>query len=130
MWTLQYKGFYCPLSFTFVITVKTIYYALYHCKFSYMITHKFMKLCTLQGPNMKMCTLVGYPGPFEFYPCYASLDLEILKQFTVHFVITTPLTCLNTCLWNLVYWKITIWKCDISSISRSNEFSQSYARLD
>ena len=33
-----------------------------------MITHKFMKLCTLQGPNMKMCTLVGYPGPLSSTP--------------------------------------------------------------
>ena len=129
MWTLQYKGFYCPLSFTLVITVKTIYYALYHCKFSYMITHKFMKLCTLQDPNMKMCTLVGYPGPLSSTPVMLLWTWKFWNN-SVHFVITTPLTCLNTCLWNLVYWKITIWKCDISSISRSNEFSQSYARLD
>jgi hypothetical protein len=39
---------------------ETIQYALCHCKFSYMINQKFMKLCTLQDPNMKMCTLVGY----------------------------------------------------------------------
>jgi hypothetical protein len=26
----------------------------------------------------------------EFYPCYASLDLEILRQFTMHFVISLP----------------------------------------
>jgi len=25
-----------------------------------------MKLCTLQDPNMKMCTLVGYHGPSSF----------------------------------------------------------------
>jgi hypothetical protein len=25
-----------------------------------------MKLCTLQDPNMKMCTLVVYPGPSSF----------------------------------------------------------------
>ena len=31
-----------------------------------MINQKFMKLCTLQDPNMKMCTLVGYPGPSSF----------------------------------------------------------------
>jgi hypothetical protein len=41
---------------------ETIQYALCHRKFSYMINQKFMKLCTLQDPNMKMCTLVGYPG--------------------------------------------------------------------
>ena len=33
-----------------------------------MINQKFMKLCTLQDPNMKMCTLVGYP--------LSSLDLR------------------------------------------------------
>jgi hypothetical protein len=31
-----------------------------------MINQKFMKLCTLQDPNMKMCTLVVYPGPSSF----------------------------------------------------------------
>ena len=45
---------------------ETIQYALCHRKFSYMINQKFMKLCTLQDPNMKMCTLVGYPGPSNF----------------------------------------------------------------
>ena len=47
---------------------ETIQYALCHCKFSYMINQKFMKLCTLQDPNMKMYTLVGYPGPLSFTP--------------------------------------------------------------
>jgi hypothetical protein len=47
---------------------ETIQYALCHCKFSYMINQKFMKLCTLQDPNMKMCTLVGYPSPLRFTP--------------------------------------------------------------
>jgi hypothetical protein len=31
-----------------------------------MINQKFMKLCTLQDPNMKMCTLVVHPGPSSF----------------------------------------------------------------
>ena len=31
-----------------------------------MIDQKFMKLCTLQDPNMKMCTLVVHPGPSSF----------------------------------------------------------------
>ena len=31
-----------------------------------MINQKFMKLCTLQDSNMKMCTLVVYPGPSSF----------------------------------------------------------------
>ena len=47
---------------------ETIQYALCHRKFSYMINQKFMKLCTLQDPNMKMCTLVGYPSPLSFIP--------------------------------------------------------------
>ena len=47
---------------------ETIQYALCHRKFSYMINQKFMKLCTLQDPNMKMCTLVGYPNPLSFTP--------------------------------------------------------------
>jgi hypothetical protein len=37
--------------------VETIHYALCHRKFSYMIKQKFMRLCALQDPNMKMCTL-------------------------------------------------------------------------
>ena len=45
---------------------ETIQYSLCHRKFSYMINQKFMKLCTLQDPNMKMCTLVVYPGPSSF----------------------------------------------------------------
>jgi hypothetical protein len=47
---------------------ETIYYALCHRKFSYMINQKFMRLCALQDPNMKMCTLVGYPSPLRFTP--------------------------------------------------------------
>ena len=48
------------------VKFETIRYALCHRKFSYMINQKFMKLCTLQDPNMKMCTLVVYPGPSSF----------------------------------------------------------------
>ena len=47
---------------------ETIHYALCHRKFSYMINQKFMRLCALQDPNMKMCTLVGYPSPLRFTP--------------------------------------------------------------
>ena len=47
---------------------ETIQYSLCHHKFSYMINQKFMKLCTLLDHNMKMCTLVGYPGPLSFTP--------------------------------------------------------------
>ena len=46
---------------------ETIQYALCHRNFSYMINQKFMKLCTLQDPNMKMCTLVVYPGTSSFH---------------------------------------------------------------
>ena len=60
------KDFYCPLSFTPVMPLWTIQYSLCHHKFSYMINQKFMKLCTLQDPNMKMCTLVVYPGTSSF----------------------------------------------------------------
>ena len=45
---------------------ETIQYALCHHKFYYMINQKNMKLCTLQDPNMKICTLVVYPGPLSF----------------------------------------------------------------
>ena len=47
---------------------ETMQYALCHRKFSYMINQKFMKLCSLQDPNVKMCTLVGYPSPLRFTP--------------------------------------------------------------
>jgi hypothetical protein len=50
----------------------------------------------------------------EVYPCYAFLDLEIFRQFTMRFVITTPTTCLMRCLWNLVY-------CE-KAYSRSDRF--------
>ena len=53
---------------------ETIQYALCYRKFSYMISQNFMKLCTLQDPNMKMCTLVGYPSPLSFTPvCFFGL---------------------------------------------------------
>ena len=45
---------------------ETNQYALCHRKFSYIINQKFLKLCTLQDPNMKMCTLVVYPCPSSF----------------------------------------------------------------
>ena len=49
-----------------LVNFETIQYALCHRKFSYMIDQKFMKLCTLEDPNMKMCTLVWYPGLLIF----------------------------------------------------------------
>ena len=53
---------------------ETIQYSLCHRKFSYMINQKFMKLCSLQDPIMKMCTLVVYPGPSSF-PRFMSLKV-------------------------------------------------------
>jgi hypothetical protein len=56
-----------PLSCLFGLrNFETIQYAHCDCKFSYMINQKFMKLCTLQDPNMKMCTLVVYLDPSSF----------------------------------------------------------------
>jgi hypothetical protein len=81
VWTLQYTGLYCPLSFTPVMSLWTfeiIQYALCHRKFSYMINQKFMKLCTLQDPNMKMCILVGYPGPLSFTPVMLLWTLTVV----------------------------------------------------
>ena len=61
---VKFKIMMCELCRNF----ETIQYSLCHHKFSYMINQKFMKLCTLQDPDMKMCTLVGYPGPLNFTP--------------------------------------------------------------
>ena len=65
------KDLYCPLSLALLClfglrNFQTIQYSLCHRKFSYMINQNFLKLCTLQDSNMKMCTLVGYPGPLSF----------------------------------------------------------------
>jgi hypothetical protein len=76
---------------------ETIQYAFCHRKFPYMINQKFMKLCTLQDPNMKMCTLVGYPSPLRFTPVMLFWAQKV-RQFTMCFVITTPPTCLMRCL--------------------------------
>ena len=59
-WVLPLLCLFAPRNF------ETIQYALCHCKFPHMINQKFMKLRTLQDPNMKMCTLVVYPGPSSF----------------------------------------------------------------
>ena len=49
-----------------------------------MINQKFMKLCSLQDPNVKMCTLVGYPSPLRFTP----VMLFGLRNFkTIHHVL-------------------------------------------
>ena len=77
---------------------ETIQYALCHRKFSYMINQKFMKLCTLEDHNTKMCTLVGYPSPLSFTPVMIFWTFEILRQFTMRVFITTPPTCLMRCL--------------------------------
>jgi hypothetical protein len=55
-----------------------------------MINQKFMKLCTLQDPNMKMCTLVGYP--LSFTPVMLLWTYELLSQLNMHFVIANSPT--------------------------------------
>jgi hypothetical protein len=60
-----------PLSFSRVMPVwtwkfDTIHRALCHHNSSYMLNEMFVKLSILQDPNMKMCTLVPYPGPLNF----------------------------------------------------------------
>ena len=73
-----------PLLCLFGLTnFETIQYALCHRKFSYMINQKFMKLCTLQDPNMKMCTLVGYPGPLSFTPVMLLWVHQVLPELWV-----------------------------------------------
>ena len=108
-------GYPSPLSFTPVMLLWTyferIQFALSHCKFSYMINQKFMKLCTLQDPNMKMCTLVGYPSPLRFTP--------VMLFWTSKFWDNSPCAlssqllphCLMRCLWSLVYCENLIWRC-------------------
>jgi hypothetical protein len=49
-----------------------------------------MKLCTLQDPNMKMCTLVVHPGPSSFprimslkvvfQICFGSIKMMGMRQ--------------------------------------------------
>jgi hypothetical protein len=65
---------------------ETIQYALCHRKFSYMINQKFMKLCTLQDPNMKMCPS-SFPRIMSlkvvFQICFGSIN----KKFSVGYLI-------------------------------------------
>ena len=42
---------------------------------------------------------------------YASLDLEILRQFSMHIVIANSPTWLIRSSWNFVHCKILIWRC-------------------
>ena len=55
-----------------------------------MINQKFMKLCTFQDPNMKMCTLVGYASPLSFTPvmllwsCNSSGSLKVYMLLDPH----------------------------------------------
>jgi hypothetical protein len=63
-----------------------------------MINQKFMKLCTLQDPNMKMCTLVGYPGPLSFTPVmllWSTKFHELLINHVGEFAMTK---CILNCL--------------------------------
>jgi hypothetical protein len=60
-----------PLRFSRVMSVwtwkfDTIHRALCHHNSSHMLNEMFGKLSILQDPNMKMCTLVVYPGPLSF----------------------------------------------------------------
>jgi hypothetical protein len=60
-----------PLSFSRVMPIwtwkfDTIHRALCHHNSSHMLNEVFVKLSILQDPNMKMCTLVPYPGPLSF----------------------------------------------------------------
>ena len=60
-----------PLSYCKVMPVwtwkfDTIHRALFHHNSSHMLNEMFVKLSILQDPNMKMCTLVPYPGPLSF----------------------------------------------------------------
>jgi hypothetical protein len=71
---------------------------------------KFMKLCTLQDPNMKMCILVVYPGPSSFprimslKVVYAHLHIRILQctkfhEFLINHVGEFAMTkCILNCL--------------------------------
>ena len=59
-----------PLSFSRVMPVwtwkfDTMHRALCHHNSSHMLNEMFVKLSLLQDPNMKMYTLVAYPGPLS-----------------------------------------------------------------
>jgi hypothetical protein len=56
----------------------------------------------------------------EFYPCYASLDLEIWRQFSIHFVIANSPTWLIRSSWNFIHCKILIWRTKFLSPKRHN----------
>jgi hypothetical protein len=45
---------------------ETIHHVLCHHNSSHMLNEMFVKLSILREPNMKMCTLVVYPGPLSF----------------------------------------------------------------
>jgi hypothetical protein len=76
-----------PLSFSKVMLVwtlkfDTIHRALFHHNSSHMLNEMFVKLRILQDPNMnmKMCTLVPYPGPLSFSTVMPkSMHLYILR---------------------------------------------------
>jgi hypothetical protein len=59
-----------PLNFSRVMPVwtwkfDTMHRALCHHNSSHMLNEMFVKLSILQDPNMKMYTLVAYPGPLN-----------------------------------------------------------------
>ena len=60
-----------PLSFSRVMPIWTLKFDTIHCALchhnsSHVLNEMFVKLSLLQDPNMKMCTLVPYPGPLSF----------------------------------------------------------------
>jgi hypothetical protein len=114
------------------INFETIQYA--HCqrKFSYMINEKFMKLCTLQDPKMKMCTLVGYLAYWIVSKCISpkkhnrgKSQLTEISYYCTHIhILILPCTKLHELLinhvgpslfirswWKFVHYKIRIWTC-------------------
>jgi hypothetical protein len=72
-----------------------------------------MYKCIVLGITLEKLNGPGYgtsriSQSIEVYPCYAFLDFEILRQFTMRFVITTPPTCLIRCLDTQIDKTITV----------------------
>jgi hypothetical protein len=80
------------LSFSRVMPVwtwkfDTIHCALCHHNSSHMLNEMFVILRILQDPNMKMCTLVPYPGPLSFSRVMPkTMHLYILKILMCSYV--------------------------------------------
>ena len=98
---------------------ETIQYVLCDRKFSYMINQKFLKLCTLQDPNMKMCTLVVFPGSSSFprimslkvvfQICFGSIKMMGMHRKKIIFIQTNSFiifTYPNPVLLALGFWQV------------------------